>query len=295
MCITEATTALTLRVYALISICRPSCPSMVAHGVRTMKRSHLPPRPANTLPDPHRKSGVWADVAPQCEPSCQTASILQTRSNPSRSTFPPSSWTPPPPPPPPYSSTPNFYPTLPFFSLVFPTSSSTSAVSRLVSFIPFPLALPCSLRRPLFVLRSSFIVGRRCTRTARVPRTRGRSTTHYRTWSIRARRSSSSSSSSLLPACRRGVVADQRPPGVPTCSVRTRSRGRMHTQPYSRWRWCSATSATTKVRDLSLLAVTWLRYSLLLDRGRFTFPREGICSSSLKFDELAQLAYRATV
>lgn len=99
MCITEATTALTLRVYALISICRPSCPSMVAHGVRTMKRSHLPPRPANTLPDPHRKSGVWADVAPQCEPSCQTASILQTRSNPSRSTFPPSSWTPPPPSP----------------------------------------------------------------------------------------------------------------------------------------------------------------------------------------------------
>lgn len=144
-------------------------------------------------------------------------------------------------------------------------------------------------------LRSSFIVHSWCTRTARVPRTRGRSTIHYRTWSIRARRSSSSSSSSLLPACRRGVVADQRPPGVPTCSVRTRSRGRMHTQPYSRWRWCSATSATTKVRDLSLLAVTWLRYSLLLDRGRFTFPREGICSSSLKFDELAQLAYRATV
>lgn len=33
----------------------------------------------------------------------------------------------------------------------------------------------------------------------------------------------------------------------------------------------------------------------LLDRGRLTFPREGICSSSLKFDELAQLAYRATV
>lgn len=76
-------TALTLRVYALILICRPSCPSMVAHGVRTMKRSHLPPRPANTLPDPYRKSGVWADVAPQCKSSCQTASILQRRSNPS--------------------------------------------------------------------------------------------------------------------------------------------------------------------------------------------------------------------
>lgn len=66
-----------------------------------------------------------------------------------------------------------------------------------------------------------------------------------------------------VPACRRDVVADQRPPGVPTCSVRTRSRGRMHTQPYSRWRWCSATSATTKVRDL---LVTCLRYSLLRSR-----------------------------
>lgn len=60
------------------------------------------------------------------------------------------------PPPPPYSSTPNFYPTLPFFSLVFPTSSSTSAVSRLVSFIPFPLALP--LLSSSSALRSSFIV-----------------------------------------------------------------------------------------------------------------------------------------
>lgn len=92
-------------------------PSMVAHGVRTMKRSHLPPRPANTLPDPHRKSGVWADVAPQCEPSCQTASILQTRSNPSRSTFPPSSWTPPP-------LLPLLIPLLPIFippSLSFPS------------------------------------------------------------------------------------------------------------------------------------------------------------------------------
>ena len=74
---------------------------------------------------------------------------------------------------------------------------------------------------------------------------------HYRTWSIRARRVPRRLPLRPVPACRRR--ADQRPPGVPSCSVQTRSRGRMHTRAFYLWRWCSVTSATTKVRHISLL------------------------------------------
>lgn len=240
----------------------PSCPSMVAHGVRTMKRSHLPPRPANTLPDPYRKSAVWADVAPQCKPSCQTASILQRRSNPSRSTFPPSSWIDLPSPPP-YSS--HFYPFLfPRFSYLLLLLLYICGLSLSFRDQFFRTAFFCSIfprivspHRLLLVPRSFIIVHRLLVREPLEFLELEPGRLHI----IEVGRYAHAVPRRLplrpVPACRRGVVADQRPPGVPTCSVRTRSRGRMHTRPCSRRRWCSATSATTKVRDLSLLAVTY--------------------------------------